>query len=63
MERKATTRPQASRLATETGKLKQSTTLENDVRNRAYEIYLNRGPNHAGEVADWLQAEQELTAR
>ena len=31
------------------------------VRNRAYEIYLQRGEQSGYELEDWLQAERELT--
>ena len=31
------------------------------VRNRAYEIYLQRGGQSGYELEDWLQAERELT--
>ena len=60
MERKTTTRQRASLPATQKAELKQSTIPENDLRHRAYEIYLNRGPNPGNEIGDWLQAEQEL---
>jgi hypothetical protein len=35
---------------------------EDDLRNRAYEIYLKRGPNPGNEIGDWLQAEREIKA-
>ena len=41
---------------------KQSTITEDDVRLRAYEIYLERGGIPGDEVSDWLQAERELLA-
>jgi hypothetical protein len=41
---------------------KQSTVTEDDVRLRAYEIYLQRGAIPGDEVSDWLQAERELLA-
>jgi hypothetical protein len=62
MERKSTTRPRIPPPATKQAKLKQSTIPENDLRHRAYEIYLKRGPNPGNEIGDWLQAEQELKA-
>ena len=34
---------------------------EQKVRNRAYEIYLQRGGPPRCELEDWLQAERELT--
>ena len=35
-------------------------TREQEIRNRAYEIYLQRGAQPGYEVEDWLQAEREL---
>ena len=35
---------------------------ENDIRCRAYEIYISRGKHPGREVDDWLPAEQELSA-
>jgi hypothetical protein len=40
----------------------QRTRTENDVRTRAYELYLERGGVPGSEVDDWLQAERELLA-
>ena len=37
-------------------------TREQEIRNRAYEIYLQRGGQLGDEVEDWLQAERELTS-
>ena len=31
-----------------------------EIRRRAYEIYLERGEQTGGELDDWLQAEREL---
>jgi hypothetical protein len=36
-------------------------TREQEIRNRAYEIYLQRGAQPGYEVEDWLQAERERT--
>ena len=36
-------------------------TREQEIRNRAYEIYLQRGEQPGDELGDWLQAERELT--
>ncbi len=36
------------------------TISEDDVRFRAYELYLQRGATPGNELADWLQAEREL---
>ena len=35
---------------------------EQEIRRRAYEIYLERGAQPGCELEDWLQAERELTA-
>ena len=37
-------------------------TREQEIRDRAYEIYLQRGAQPGYEVEDWLRAERELTA-
>ena len=34
--------------------------LEERIRIRAYEIYLQRGGEDGSELDDWLQAEQEI---
>jgi uncharacterized protein (DUF2132 family) len=34
--------------------------LEQAIRHRAYELYLQRGMAHGHDVDDWLQAEAEL---
>jgi hypothetical protein len=41
-------------------RLPQSTRGQ-EIRNRAYEIYLQRGAQPGYEMEDWLQAERELT--
>ena len=35
---------------------------EQEIRDRAYEIYLQRGAQLGYELEDWLQAERELAA-
>jgi hypothetical protein len=37
-----------------------SPVLEEEVRSRAYEIYLERGGQPGYDLDDWLQAEREL---
>lgn len=39
---------------------KGRTITEDDVRLRAYEIYLRRGDAPGNDIDDWLQAEREL---
>jgi len=34
---------------------------EQEIRDRAYEIYLQRGAQPGDELEDWLQAERELS--
>lgn len=36
---------------------------EEQIRQRAYEIFLARGGDHGNEQADWEQAERELRER
>ena len=37
--------------------------LEQAIRHRAYELYLQRGMAHGHDFDDWLQAEAELVHR
>ncbi len=37
--------------------------IEDEIRRRAYEIYLQRGPASGGEAEDWLTAEREVLQR
>jgi hypothetical protein len=46
----------------ESERLPQST-HEQEIRNRAYEIYLQRGAESGYEVEDWLRAEREVTTQ
>ncbi len=46
--------------AIEEGEALLDTTREQEIRDRAYEIYLQRGGQPGDEVEDWLQAEREL---
>ena len=41
---------------------RRQTVSEDDVRLRAYELYLQRGADPGDDVGDWLQAERELRA-
>ena len=54
------TEPQAETAVEEREGLLDST-REQEIRDRAYEIYLQRGEQPGYEVDDWLQAERELT--
>jgi hypothetical protein len=47
--------------AAETGEVSvKSAEPDEDIRRRAYEIYLERGEQRGRELDDWLQAEREL---
>ena len=37
--------------------------LEDEIRRRAYEIFLQRGPASGSEAEDWLTAEREIKQR
>ncbi len=62
MERTAKTRQRTPVPATQKVDLKRPSITEDDVRLRAYEIYLKRGEDPGDDVGDWLQAERELQA-
>ena len=51
---------QPSPLPTTQNEPKRPTISEDDVRFRAYELYLQRGATPGNELTDWLQAEREL---
>ena len=53
-ERPATTTPERD--------LAGNAAREEDIRRRAYEIYLERSAEPGRELDDWLQAERELAA-
>jgi hypothetical protein len=39
---------------------KENLPLEEQIRDRAYELYLKRGGEDGSELDDWLQAEAEI---
>ena len=51
---------QPTPLPTTQNEPKRPTISEDDVRIRAYELYLQRGATPGNELTDWLQAEREL---
>ena len=60
-KRNGTTEPQATSTVAETGEVSvRSSAREEDIRRRAYEIYLERGEQPGRDLDDWLQAEREL---
>lgn len=38
----------------------ENVSLEERIRRRAYELYVQRGKQSGSELDDWLQAEQEI---
>ena len=49
-----------AKTAIEEGEVLLGPRREQEIRNRAYEIYLQRGAQPGDELEDWLQAEREL---
>ncbi len=41
----------------------ETISLEEQIRRRAHEIYLERGDADGSEIDDWLQAEREIQAK
>jgi hypothetical protein len=53
--------PQATSAQAETGEVSVGNVVgDEEIRLRAYEIYLERGEQPGRELDDWLQAEREL---
>jgi hypothetical protein len=53
--------PQATSTQLETGEVSEGNSAHTEeIRRRAYEVYLERGKQSGHDVDDWLQAEQEL---
>jgi len=46
-----------------TGSLETAGLNPEEVRRRAYEIYIGRGCNDGCDVDDWLEAERQLRSR
>jgi hypothetical protein len=60
-------KPNSNEKSTETEPARSTTaagpggkSANEEIRRRAYEIYLGRGGQPGGEMDDWLQAEREL---
>jgi len=59
--RKRISEIQATSTQVETGEVSiVNSTRHEEIRHRAYEIYLERGERPGRELDDWLQAESEL---
>ena len=60
-KRNGSTESQASSTQAETGEVSAGNSARGEeIRRRAYEIYLERGEQPGTELEDWLQAEGEL---
>jgi hypothetical protein len=59
--RNGITEPQATSALVETGEVSVGNSArDEEIRHRAYEIYLERGEQPGRDLDDWLQAEREL---
>jgi Protein of unknown function (DUF2934) len=58
-----TTEAAAVPVATETRKNLVPINLEEEIRRRAYELYVERGSTPGNESEDWLTAEREVRSR
>ena len=56
------TDPTQPESAVEEREASSHSTREQEIRFRAYEIYLQRGEQPGSELENWLQAERELTS-
>jgi hypothetical protein len=60
-KRNGSTEPQATSTHAEAGEVSAGNSARDDeIRRRAYEIYLERGEQPGCALDDWLQAEREL---
>ena len=60
-KRNGSAEPQATSTQAETGEASVGNApRDEDIRRRAYEIYLERGEQPGRELDNWLQAEREL---
>ena len=61
LKRNATTEPQATSTQAEPGEASIGNwARDEEIRHRAYEIYLERGEQPGRELDNWLEAEREL---
>jgi hypothetical protein len=60
-KRNGSTEPQATSTQAEAGEVStENSARDEEIRRRAYEIYLERGEQPGRELDDWLQAQREL---
>ena len=65
MSSKPRTSRQSKQPSTESGKEERSvvnSVREEEIKRRAYEIYLERGEEPGRDLEDWLEAERELAS-
>jgi len=60
-KRNGSTEPQTTSVQSETAEVSVGNSArDEEIRRRAYEIYLERGQQPGRDLDDWLQAEREL---
>jgi hypothetical protein len=60
-KRRESTEPQATSTLAKSGEVSLGNPArDEEIRRRAYEIYVERGEQSGRELDDWLQAEREL---
>lgn len=59
-KRNGSTELQATSTQAEAGVSVKNSARDEEIRHRAYEIYLERGQQPGRELDDWLQAQREL---
>jgi hypothetical protein len=59
-KRNGFTEPHATPAHADTGEVSVGDSVREEIRCRAYEIYLERGEQAGRDLEDWLQAEREL---
>jgi hypothetical protein len=57
-----TKKPQAQKINDKAVKPLLNPALHYQIEKRAYEIWLSNGCSHGDDIADWLQAENEVLA-
>lgn len=62
MERATKAKQRTPLPATQKVNLYRPTITKDDVRQRAYDLYLKRGATPGDELGDWFRAERELQA-
>ncbi|HYH00309.1 MAG TPA: DUF2934 domain-containing protein [Terriglobales bacterium] len=62
-EPKSESKPVAATTSAVTTVTTRSVDLQDAIRERAYEIYEQRGGQHGADMEDWIRAEREIIER